>query len=291
MSILITGANGVIGKDLVKILSRKHNIYGIYRTKNKEIKKIKNVKWIKHNLKKKIKKIYPSPKYIIHCAVDQRYKEKKNDKYIKSNYKLFKNIVDFAGMVKAKLIINFSSIEVYGNINTKILNESYKPNNPNAYGKIKFYSEKYLHNQKINFINIRLPGVLCEFNQKDSERPWLNTVFNKMKKNKSVIIHNAKTKFNSVINTKDIANLINYIINKNIRIRDTFNFVGSNPIKIENLLNFAKKKIKSKSKIVKSLDHNKNSFTISTNKLEKKLKFKSQTIEKIVKNHLQNNFI
>ena len=67
--------------------------------------------------------------------------------------------------------------------------------------------------------------------------------------------------------------------------------MGSNPIKIENLLNFAKKKIKSKSKIVKSLDHDKNSFTISTNKLEKKLKFKSQTIEKIVKNHLQNNFI
>ena len=77
MSILITGANGVVGKDLVKILSNKHNIFGIYRTRNHEVKKIKNVKWIKDDLKKKIKKIKPAPKYIIHCAVDQKYKKKK----------------------------------------------------------------------------------------------------------------------------------------------------------------------------------------------------------------------
>ena len=56
MSILITGANGIVGKDLVLMLSKRHKIFGIYRTKNSQIKKIKNVKWIKHNLKKKIKK-------------------------------------------------------------------------------------------------------------------------------------------------------------------------------------------------------------------------------------------
>jgi len=53
MSILITGANGVVGKDLVQILSKKYKIFGFYRTKNSEVKKIKNVKWVKHNLKKK----------------------------------------------------------------------------------------------------------------------------------------------------------------------------------------------------------------------------------------------
>ena len=54
MTILITGANGLIGSDLVRKLSRKHKIFGIYRTKNDEVKKIKNVIWIKRNLKKKI---------------------------------------------------------------------------------------------------------------------------------------------------------------------------------------------------------------------------------------------
>ena len=62
MSILITGANGIVGKDLVEMLSKKHKIVGIYRTKNSQIKKIKNVKWIKHNLKKKNKKNYSKSK-------------------------------------------------------------------------------------------------------------------------------------------------------------------------------------------------------------------------------------
>ena len=56
MIILITGANGLIGSDLVKKLSNKHKIFGIYRTKNDEVKKIKNVIWIKYDLKKNFKK-------------------------------------------------------------------------------------------------------------------------------------------------------------------------------------------------------------------------------------------
>ena len=79
MSILITGANGLIGSDLVKKLSNKHKIFGIYRTKNDEVKKIKNVIWIKYDLKKNFKKkLKPSPKFIIHCAVDQEASKKKS---------------------------------------------------------------------------------------------------------------------------------------------------------------------------------------------------------------------
>ena len=78
MAILITGANGLIGSDLVKKLSNKHKIFGIYRTKNDEVKKIKNVIWIKYDLKKNFrKKLKPNPKFIIHCAVAQETSKKK----------------------------------------------------------------------------------------------------------------------------------------------------------------------------------------------------------------------
>ena len=234
MSILITGANGVVGNDLVHLLSRKYNIFGIYRTKNNQIKKIKNVKWIKHNLKKKIKKIKPTPKYIIHCAVDQKYKKKEFDKYISSNLESLKNIVNFAKKNKVKLIINISSLEVYGDIEKKIVDENYEPQNFNTYGLIKFFSEKYLYNQKINFINVRIPGILCEGHENQLERPWLNVVFNKMRKNKSIFVHNFGSKFNSVINTKELARLTNFLIKKKIIIRDTFNFACKNPLIIYN---------------------------------------------------------
>jgi len=288
MGILITGANGIVGKDLVQILSNKHKIIGIYRTKNNQVKKIKNVRWLKHNLKKKIKKIKPIPKYIIHCAVDQKYKKKEFDKYISSNLKVLKNIVNFAKENKVKLIVNISSLEVYGDIKKKLVDENYRPKNPNTYGLIKFLSEKYLYNQEINFINIRIPGVLCRGHKNQLQRPWLNVVFNKMKKNKSIFVHNSESKFNSVINTEELAEFTNFLIKKKTIIRDTFNFACKKPLIIREILNKAKKKLNSKSKIVEIKNYNKNSFCVSTKKLENKLDFKTQTTKKTIEKHLEN---
>ena len=42
MHILISGANGLIGSDLAKNLSQKYKIFAIYRSKKKDIIKIKN---------------------------------------------------------------------------------------------------------------------------------------------------------------------------------------------------------------------------------------------------------
>ena len=290
MSILITGANGLIGSDLVKKLSNKHKIFGIYRTKNDEVKKIKNVIWIKHDLKKYFKKkLKPSPKFIIHCAVDQESSQKKSiSDYIDTNVTILKNMANYAKDNKVKLIINLSSVEVYGDIKKKLLDENYLPQNQNTYGLTKLLSEQMLYGQKINFINIRLPGVLCEPFQKKFTRPWLNNVFNKMKKDQDILVHNTKGKFNNVIDTDEIVKFIKFLIKKNISIRDTFNFVSLKPIILKDILYIAKKKLNSKSKIIEIKNYNKNSFYISTKKLEKKFKYKNQSTKKIVEKYLDN---
>ena len=70
MKILISGANGVVGSDLVKFFSKKNKVYALFRTPNLINKNLnnKNIIWIKHDLKKKIKKNF-NVKIIIHCAV------------------------------------------------------------------------------------------------------------------------------------------------------------------------------------------------------------------------------
>ena len=122
---MITGANGTVGADLARKLSRNYKIFGVYRNKNEEIKRIKNVRWIKHDLIKNFKKkLKPNPKFIIHCAVDQTPSKTKNVyNYIFSNVSILKNIVNYAKENNVKLIVNFSSIEVYGDIKKKLLNE------------------------------------------------------------------------------------------------------------------------------------------------------------------------
>ena len=245
MTILITGANGLVGSRLVKKLSNKHKIFGIYRTKNDEVKKIKNVIWIKYDLKKNFKKkLKPSPKYIIHCAVDQESSKKKSiSDYIDSNGTILNNMVNYAKDNKVKLIINLSSMDVYGDIKKKLLDENYLPQNQKTSGLSKLLSEQVLYGQKINFINIRLPGVLCEPFQKKFTRPWLNNVFNKMQKNQNIVAHNIKSKFNSVIDTEEIEKFVKFLIKKDITIRDTFNFASLKPIILKDVFNIAKKKL------------------------------------------------
>ena len=290
MSILITGANGLIGSDLVKKLSNKHKIFAIYRTKNDEVKKIKNVIWIKHDLKNNFKKkLKPNPKFIIHCAVDQETSKKKSTSdYVDINITILKNITNYAKDNKVKLIINLSSVEVYGDIKKNLLDENYLPQNQNTYGLTKFLSERVLYGQKINFINIRLPGVLCEPFQKKFTRPWLNNVFNKMQKNQNIVVHNIKSKFNNVIDTEEIVKFVKFLIKKDITIRDTFNFVSLKPIILKNIFNIAKKKLNSKSKITEINDYKNNSFYISTKKLEQELKYKTQFTKNIIEKYLEN---
>ena len=86
MSVLITGANGVVGNEIAKKLSKKFKIIGIYRKKNLRVKKLKNIKWIKFDLKKRFDRNFKSNlKLIIHCAIDQSHLFNSNKKKIREN--------------------------------------------------------------------------------------------------------------------------------------------------------------------------------------------------------------
>ena len=189
--ILITGANGTIGSDLVNFFSKKNKIIALYRTPNFVSKNLKNknIRWVRQDLKKKaLGKI--NPKVIIHCAVSHEFsKKRKCSDLIESNITSLKNLIDFAKEKKVKFFFNFSSVKMYGDIREPVLKDSNDFINPDFYGLTKIIGEKMLQSQKINYLNIRLPGVLC-YSINYSTRPWLNTIINKLEKNEIVKIFN-----------------------------------------------------------------------------------------------------
>ncbi len=285
MNILVSGAQGLIGFDLINILAKQnHKVFAIYRFKNKKKNiNLKNLIWKKIDLTKPID-IKNKIDVIIHCAVIHEFsKNKKIQDYIDTNILSLTNLVEYAKKSETKLIINFSTIAAFGEISVKKLNENYIPTNQNILGITKQLSENYLFTQPINFINIRFPGILCS--KKNTSRPWLQTMINKLKNNNLVKVHNMNNNFNNVIDTEEIGRFIVGIIKNKKKIRDTFILSASKPIKLKKIIKLIKNQYSSKSKIV-SIKRNKNSFILSNNKICKKFNFFPLSTEKIIMRNL-----
>ena len=88
MNIIITGASGLVGYDLIRfLLQDNHKIIAIYWSNNILKKKLfhKNLIWKKINLKEQIY-LKKRNDIIIHCAVVHSFSKQNNmDDYINSN--------------------------------------------------------------------------------------------------------------------------------------------------------------------------------------------------------------
>ncbi|MDA9664032.1 SDR family oxidoreductase, partial [Candidatus Pelagibacter sp.] len=200
MKILITGANGSIGSDLVSSFSEKHKVYAIYRSSNKVVKKLKNknITWIKQDIKSKIK-LKSKIDVLIHCAFIHEFSKKKTYKdYVSSNIIGLKNIIEFANKKKIKSFIYLSSVTIYGEIKEDSLTDNNKFINPSILGASKILSEKMIEKQKFNYLNLRLPGVISYLNN-DYRRPWLNNIIYNLKIGKKITVFNSNLYFNNII--------------------------------------------------------------------------------------------
>jgi len=281
---MVAGASGQIGRDIVQNLSKSNKIFATYRKKKNFFDlKNKNVKWIKFDLSKKIK-LRINPKIIINCTATHEFSPKKNlQDYLDSNIISMANLIAFAKEKKVKKIINLSTISVYGTIKVNLLHEEYIPINQNLLGRTKYISEYLLYNQPIDFINLRLPGILCS--SKNYSRPWLKTIINKIKNNEKIKIYNEKNNFNSVIDVEEITKLISEVIKNNKIIRNTFNLSGSGFIKLGSAIKKIKKYYNSSSQIL-SLKNEKKSYLISVQKIKKILNFNTASVSKIIDRNL-----
>jgi dTDP-4-dehydrorhamnose reductase len=133
MRVLITGASGQLGMDLVKILSPQFQVYGYSKQELDVI-----------NLPSVLKAVYAvMPDCIIHCAaytkVDQAEKEKDTAYLVNSNGT--RNVSIAAAQVKSKLIY-ISTDYVFNGQMASPYTEWDEPDPLNVYGKSKLAGEK-----------------------------------------------------------------------------------------------------------------------------------------------------
>jgi dTDP-4-dehydrorhamnose reductase len=272
MKILICGSSGDVASDLIKLLLRKK--YKIIAA-SRSIKKFsnKNIKFLKIDFSKKIL-INEDFDLIINCIATHEFSKKKSIvEYLDSNILSLINLLKFFKEKEVK-ILNLSTISIFDLTKNKILKENCDTVLNNKLSITKSIGEKILSLGNSNVINLRLPGIITHSGL--SDRPWIKTIINKIKKNQNIFLFNSKKEFNSLIDTSDIVRLIDHLLNKKF-VPGTYNFSADNPIKLDKLIFHIKNKLNSNSKIINS-GNNKNNIIISNKLIKNKLGFKPSTV-------------
>jgi len=276
--ILVAGASGQVGLELISYLKKKYKIIATYNKTKKNLFKDKNIKWIKIDFSKKnvVKSRF---EYIINCIASHEFTRKISiKKYVESNILCTKNLVFLGIKKKIKLFINFSTISVYGIVDKKILNENYKKKEQNILGITKLIGENIVKYSSLNYVNLRLPGIITKT---DSIRPWLNKIAFDIKNSKKINLFNLNDKFNSLIDVFELNKIVHLILKKK-KIRSEYNVSASKPIKINNIIKYLKNRFGSSSRIIIKKSKT-NSFLISTKKIKKELNYNAPSANQIIK--------
>ena len=76
-----------------------------------------------------------------------------------------KNLINLGEKKKIKIFINLSTISIYAQNKNATLKESSIKDTFSLLGRTKYIGENIIKNSKLNYINLRLPGVISKQNK------------------------------------------------------------------------------------------------------------------------------
>ena len=145
MKILITGVHGFVGSNLVKALSKDHEIYGLDIIAPEKEGVIKTYFWKDMDIHS-----IPSVDAIIHLAgkAHDTKNQSKAEVYFQVNTELTKKIYDYFLKSSAKKFIFFSSVKAAADqVKGEYVDEDVVPSPKGPYGESKIAAEEYIQDK------------------------------------------------------------------------------------------------------------------------------------------------
>ena len=302
--VLITGANGYIGKCLYHFLKKKFDIIGIDKEKSPEKKIFQCNLLNKKELDRIIKK--EKPKIIIHLAAQSLVDETINKKkYYNNNDKATKILLEIIKNNNIKKIIFSSTAAIYKQ-SLKLLKESSQIKALSTYAKTKLLCENKIQNEKnLRFIILRFFNVCSALDQPiigefhNPETHLVPTIVYKAMFNKKIYIYGKDfntfdgTCIRDYIHIKDIClaieKSIKYLFKNNNS--NLFNIGNNKGLSNKEIVDYVRKKTKKKLNLeyVQKRKGDVSKLVCNTNKAKKILGWsaKHSNIKKIIDDEIK----
>lgn len=200
MNLLITGANGFLGKKLIKVLSAEHEVIG-----TSSMSTIPGLRKLDLRAPRSIKKtlLDIKPDVLIHTAAitDIDYCENNKRQAWLVNVEGTKHLVYVCKAEKIKMFY-ISTDYVFSGKHSPY-SERKKGHPINYYGLTKLEAEESVKRFLSNYCIIR-PAILYGYNDSHDRSTFVTQVLNSLKAKKKIIIDNYRIKYPTLID--DVAN-------------------------------------------------------------------------------------
>ncbi len=271
MKILVTGASGFIGKHLVPMLSKNHNVEAVSRSHT-----VGNVKWHKIDLSKRDSLCLLRSKYdvVIHLAA--LTSEGDPMSMFKHNVMATVNLLEYCRKGNMRLIF-VSAHNVYGKTCYLPIDEGHPTIPTTNYGVTKLISEQVckVHHDTygMNIIILRISSV---FGECQSEKKLIPSLIRKALLEEPLVLHRYNNGFQimDMIYVKDVCRAISAVI-KNKRIRfGIYNVASGTGITVKELAEKITSLTGSRSKLkLTKISEDTNHFVYDITKAKKHLGF------------------
>jgi len=228
MTILITGSSGFIGTHLLKYFSKtNHTIYSISRDQGFDL-----------SIPGWTKKIQiDSVEIVIHLAQSLNYRdfEKNSNDIFSVNVNSTQELLDWSKNHGVRKFIFTSSVNIYGSLYNKYIEEGDKLNYDSFYGLSKFLAEKLIlfYSQYFDVLTLRLNTVYGP-GQKGTLIP---DIIKKITKNEKIYLGEDLGIMLSPIFVEDLVKIIYFFIITDKKIKHSvFNVSGPEKVSLKEIV-------------------------------------------------------
>ncbi len=204
MKILVTGANGMLGKDLITELGNEFDVYGFMRGRDPRPRFYQCDITNRNSTIKGIERV--NPQVVIHAAAMTDVDACENDRQsaTRVNFEGTKNVVDGCRHVKA-MCIYISTDFVFNGEQRDPYRETQLPHPINVYGESKLLGEFYVRDQSLRYLILRTSWLFGK-----NGRNFMSKILERAQESSELYVVNDQK--GSPTYTKDLANGIHSIL-------------------------------------------------------------------------------